>query len=425
LFGGTARESGNRIRRDGSVHVGRRGRRRPVDAKPDGPVRLPPGLNRYAGRTPRPQFGEPAMPRNYRVAVIGRTGKGNYGHGLDVVWRAFENVEMVAVADPDEKGRTAAAARIKAKTAYADYREMLAREKPHIVAVADRHLDLHRDMVVACAEAGANMFLEKPLCRSLDEADEMVTACERHHVKVAIAHQTRYSPRLARVKELIAAGRIGDILELRGRGKEDARGGGNDLMVLGTHIMDLMRLLAGDARWCFARIMQGAEPATKEQAVPGGEGMGPVLGDRIDAMYGFDGGARGYFGTHKAREGASARFGLQVFGTKGVIHLSTGSLPTALLLDDPTWTPGKSKAAWHEITSKGVDADEPLKDGGLGLGNIWIVRDLMDAIEKDRQPAGSIYDGRAALEMILATYASHRAGSPVALPLKERKHPLR
>jgi hypothetical protein len=38
------------------------------------------------------------MPRPYRVAVIGRTGRGNYGHGLDVVWRQVDNVQIVAVA---------------------------------------------------------------------------------------------------------------------------------------------------------------------------------------------------------------------------------------------------------------------------------------------------------------------------------------
>src|SRR5262245_24087223 len=113
----------------------------------------------------------------YRVAVIGRTGKGNYGHGLDVVWSGLDNVEVVAVADEDPKGREAAARRLKAKNAYADYREMLEKERPHFVSVADRWLDAHRDMVVACAQAGASMFLEKPLCRTLAEADEMVAAC--------------------------------------------------------------------------------------------------------------------------------------------------------------------------------------------------------------------------------------------------------
>src|SRR4051812_18790491 len=128
------------------------------------------------------------MPRRFRVAVIGRTGRGNYGHGLDVVWRSFDNVQIVAVADDDARGRTAARERLGATNAYADYREMLQKERPHIVSVATRWLDSHRDMVVACAEAGASVFLEKPMCRTLAEADEMIAACERHHVKLAIAH---------------------------------------------------------------------------------------------------------------------------------------------------------------------------------------------------------------------------------------------
>src|SRR5262249_52299854 len=149
------------------------------------------------------------------------TGKGNYGHGLDVVWKSIDAAEVVAVADEDDKGRAAAAARLGAKNAYADYRDMLEKEQPQVVSVADRFPDLHRDMVVACARAGASVFLEKPMARSLDEADEMVRACEMHHVKLAIAHQTRYSPRLKVIRDLIADGRLGDLLELRGRGKED------------------------------------------------------------------------------------------------------------------------------------------------------------------------------------------------------------
>src|SRR5689334_6177738 len=154
------------------------------------------------------------MPRKYRVAVIGRTGKGNYGHGLDVVWNAFDNVEVVAVADPDDKGRAAAAARIKAKAAYADYREMLDKERPEIVSVADRWLDQHRDMVLACVRRGAHVFLEKPMCRTPRDADEIVAACEQHHVKLAIAHQTRYSPRAKVIRDLIGEGKLGDLLEI-------------------------------------------------------------------------------------------------------------------------------------------------------------------------------------------------------------------
>jgi predicted dehydrogenase len=364
------------------------------------------------------------MAKKYRVAVVGRTGKGNYGHGLDVVWKAVDNVEVVAVADEDDKGRAAAAARLGARTAYADYRQMLEKERPQIVSIADRWLDQHRDLVVACARAGASVLLEKPFARNLAEADEMVTACEMHHVKLAIAHQTRYSPRLRVVRDLLGDGRLGDVLELRARGKEDSRGGGEDLMVLGTHLMDLMRFLAGDARWCWARVTAGGKPATRADVREGGEGMGPVAGDRIEAVYGFDRGAVGHFATHRARDGVGARFGLTVHGSKGVVQLTTGSLPAAYLLADPSWFPGRSKAAWQEITSAGLGKPEPLQDGGLGQGNVWIAQDLLAAIEEDRQPLGGMYDGRAALEMILAVYEAHRLGTVADLPLRERRHPL-
>jgi predicted dehydrogenase len=364
------------------------------------------------------------MAKTYRAAVIGRTGRGNYGHGLDVAWKAIDNVEVVAVADPDDKGRAAAAKRLGAKNAYADYRAMLEKEKPHLVSVADRHLDLHRDMVVACAKAGASIFLEKPMARTLAEADEMVKACETHHVKLAIAHTTRYSPRLKRVRELIASGKLGDILEMRARGKEDKRGGGEDLMVLGTHLFDLMRLLAGDPAWCFASVLQGGKPVSRAQVRSGGEGMGPVAGDHIHATYGFAKGVVGAFGTHRARHGLGQRFGLALYGSRGVLMMETGGLPGVWFLDDPSWSPGRSKAAWQTVSSAGLGKPETLQGAGQALGNVWIVKDLIEAVEKDRQPLGSMYDGRAALEMILAVYESHRLKGPVTFPLKNRQHPL-
>ena len=364
------------------------------------------------------------MPQPYRVAVIGRTGKGNYGHDLDIVWKRIDNVEIVAVADDDEKGRAAAAKRLGVKNAYADYQEMLDKEKPQIVSVADRFLDLHRDMVIACARAGASILLEKPFARTLEEADTMVMECEKHHVKLAIAHQTRYSPRIDRVRELIADGKLGDILEMRSRGKEDQRGGGQDLMVLGTHLFDLMRFLVGNPGWCFSRVLQDGRPATKADVKEGGENMGPVLGDNLYATYGFDKGVIGTFGSHKAKHGAGARFGMSIYGSKGAIHTTTGSLPPTFLVEDPTWAPGRGKATPQEVTSAGLGKPETIKDSSLGQGNIWIAKDLVEAIEKDRQPRGSMYDGRAALEMIMAVYESHRVMGPTELPLTNRKQPL-
>lgn len=363
------------------------------------------------------------MAKPWKVAVIGRTGKGNYGHGLDVVWKEIPNVEIVAVADENEAGRDQAVKRIGAARAYADYRQMLEKEKPQIVSVADRFLGSHRDMLLACIEHGAHVFLEKPMCRNLQEADEIIAASEKAHIKIAIAHQTRYSPRVARVKEMIAEGKLGDILEVRTRGKEDHRGGGEDLMVLGTHLMDLMRFLLGNPQWCSSRIWMGERFAQKGDIRPGGEEMGPVVGNRLFATYGFAGGVVSTFGSHVARFGSDKRFAMQILGSKGMVVLQTGPLATTMFCEDPSWLPGRG-APWQMISSAGLGQAETIKASGLGIGNVWIVNDLIESIVKDRQPLGSAYDGRAALEMILAVYESHRLNAPVDLPMKNRRHPL-
>ncbi len=363
-------------------------------------------------------------PATYRVGVIGRTGKGDYGHGLDVAWLDVENTTVVAVADEDAQGRGEAAARVKAPKAYADYREMIEKERPDIVTVAPRWLDCHLEMVLAAIEHGCHVYLEKPMARTLAEADAMVEACERKHVKLVMNHQTRYSPRTDRIRELIAEGRLGDILEMRGRGKEDHRGGGEDLMVLGTHVLDLMRYLRGPATWCFATVREKGKPVTREHVREGNEGIGPLAGDEIFATYGFESPTFGTFGTHRARDGASDRFGLCLYGTRGIIAMTHGGLPEAHFIKDPAWAPGRSKAHWIEISSQGLGKPEPLIETTHHAANVRTCKDLLRAIETDTLPNSNVYEARAALEMILAVYESHRQKAPVDLPLKNREHPL-
>ncbi len=366
-----------------------------------------------------------AQARSYRVAVFGYTGRGNYGHDLDTVWLDVPGVQVVAVADPSEKGRAATQERIKANAAFADYREALTREKPDLVSIASRWPDQHHDMLLACAEAKVKgVLIEKPVARNLVEADAMVAAAERAGMKVVVAHQSRYSPRVAVVRQLLKEGRIGDLIEVRARGKEDARGGGEDLMVLGDHLFDLMRHLVGDPEWCFGRVTQGGKPVTRAEVRPGGEALGPISGDNITATYGLPGGVTGHFGSHRAKAGVGKRFGLTLYGTKGAISLSTGTLPPVWLLEDASWTLFQDSGQWKPVTSAGVGMPEPLKDASLRAGNRLAIADLIRCIEGDGTPVSSLRDGRAAVEMILAVYESHRQGRPVTLPLENRKHPL-
>lgn len=364
------------------------------------------------------------MKKIYRAAVIGRTGKGNYGHGLDVVWQHVPDVQLVAVADDNKQGLANAAKKLNVDKAFTDYRKMLDEVKPDVVTISPRWLDQHHVMVVETASRGIHIYLEKPFCRNLEEADSMVQACESSHVKLAIAHQTRYSPKIAVVKELIDQGKIGDILEFRGRGKEDHRGGGEDLWVLGTHVFDLIRNFGGEPTWCMASATEKGRPIQASDVVEGNEGIGPLAADTVRAMYGMPNGATAYFASRRNMAARDTRFGLMIYGSRGVIFLRTGYLPRVALLAEPGWVPGADGARWKEISSVGLGKPEPLDDGGLHAGNIAAVKDLLASIEQDRQPESSVYDARAAVEMIVAVFESHRTGQQVAFPIQNRRNPL-
>jgi hypothetical protein len=169
---------------------------------------------------------------------------------------------------------------------------------------------------------------------------------------------------------------------------------------------------------------QGGRPLTKADVIEGNEGFGPLAGDAVNAMYGLAGATTAYFGSQRAASGARTRFGLQIFGTQGVLELTTGYLPSLKYLADPAWSPGQSGAKWQDVSTAGIGKPEPLLDGKQPLANRLAVLDLIASVRENRQPKCSIYDGRSAIEMIVAVFESHRLGKPAALPLANRQNPL-
>ena len=138
----------------------------------------------------------------------------------------------------------------------------------------------------------------------------------------------------------------------------------------------------------------------------------------------MDDGVTGYFGSHRNVAGNPRRFALQILGSKGIIELTTGYLPDAVLLSDSSWSPGRSGKTWVPISSNGPGKEETIKDPQHNLGNLTACHDLIDAIEQDREPECSIYEGRMIVEMIAGVFESHRQRGPVRLPLKTRANPL-
>jgi predicted dehydrogenase len=252
----------------------------------------------------------------------------------------------------------------------------------------------------------------------LVEADEIVKLCADKGVKLAIAHRNRYHPVLETVKQLVAAGEIGELKEVRVRGKQDQRGGGLDLWVLGGHGFNLATLFTGPAVSCEATILVAGRPATKADIHPGDEGVGLIVGDEIHARYETRSGIPLFFDSKKGSWTKGTPFGARLVGTKGVISLQVDEEPLAVLERDGQKTP---------ITTAGVGQPEPIKEIKLINGeHHGAVRDLLAAIAEKREPLCGPGAGLETIEMTLGVFASFVAdGKKVTLPLTDRQHPLR
>jgi predicted dehydrogenase len=362
--------------------------------------------------------------KKLRVGVIGHTGRGNYGHGVDAMWQQMPETEIVAVADADAAGLAAARKKLGGIPGFADYRKMLAEMKPDIVAVAPRFVDEHRDMILAAAESGARgIYVEKPFCRTPAEADEIVAACEKRNVKLAIAHRNRYQPSIA---TLVKDGAIGRLLEIRARGKEDDRGGALDLWVLGAHEMNLIHFFAGKPVACTATLLQDGRPVTRDDVKEGAEGVGPIAGNEVHARFETERGIPAFFDSVAKAGVKSAGFGIQLIGTSGVIDFRFDAGPVAHFREGNPFQPTAEPRAWVPISSAGIGKPEPDPNASkLTMSHVTPGRDLIAAIREDRAPLCSAEDGRVIVEMISAVFESHRLGGQrVPFPLKTRQAPL-
>ena len=364
--------------------------------------------------------------RSRRVAVIGHTGRGNYGHGLDTVWKQIPGVEIVGVADPDADGRAKALIRLKIKQGFSDYRKMLKETRPEFVTVCPRHADQHLDMTLATIEAGVkSIYIEKPFCRTPAEADQLIQAANRRGVKIAVAHRNRYHPTLPVIDRLIADGEIGRLLEIQGYGKGDRRGGSEDLWVLGGHIVNLFHYFGGAPQSCSAIILQDGKLVTRKDVVEGAEGLGLMAGNEVHATYHLSNGLVASYKTFPNDGSNGAGYALHLVGTKGTITIKTDGDPLAWLSPGNAADPASRSNERIPITTAGPGREEPHPEKIESTRNhVLAVLDLIDAVDQNRAPICDAHEGAMAVEMICAAFESHRQnGARVSFPLAERRNP--
>jgi xylose dehydrogenase (NAD/NADP) len=169
--------------------------------------------------------------------------------------QASETGELLAIASRDESKARRKAEQFGIPKFYGSYEALLA--DPDIDAIyipLPNHL--HKEWTVAAAQAGKHILCEKPLAMNAQEAQEMVDACKDAGVHLAEAFMYRHHPRIARVKEIVASGEIGELRAIRGvftyngaANKGDIRQvkewGGGGLFDVGCYPLSAARFIMG------------------------------------------------------------------------------------------------------------------------------------------------------------------------------------
>ena len=364
---------------------------------------------------------------DYRIAIIGLGGMG--GAHAEAV-QLETNCELVAGAEINPERAKAWSERFSVKAIYDNYEKMLDEEQPDIVIVPTQ-APMHHAPTIAAARRGIHVFCEKPTALNLIEADEMVETCDQYQVKFAINHIKRASPYNRHVLSLIEKGEIGNVVLLKATDK-GGRKVGNSLMEMGTHLYDWLRLFAGDVEWTHAHLVQmdGRESTVDDikhtQEVHAFDrDAGFVLGERGHAAFRFKNGIHADVQFLAQPETNDNAYGIDIVGTEGRIAIRESVGTTMFIHKGQHKTPAE---AWEPVHLSAVDLDEqgnPRDKGSIRLLlQRLMLRDLIAAIEEDRDPFASGRDGRDCLEMIHATWESHRQKARVSMPLTPREHPL-
>ncbi len=356
----------------------------------------------YVGETEAPTEPVPAHlhiretesgPRPRTLAVLGSESK----EELAAIFSAVDGIDVIAPEQYDDPGD------------FVDY------QKPDLALIMTPDASDHFELSRRSLEAGAHVFCAAPFAATLKEADKLVALADEKGLVLSVGNAIACYP-LVRVAILDRPSLIGDLLEIRVIGEMGVRAGGEDLLMQGSQLFDLVRAFGGDVSWCSADITCDGERALPEHIFNSGSpGLGPIVGDRIYAQFRLQSGVHVSFISDSRAGAAHGPTGLELIGSKSIMRISAPeeSAPHVHLLQNPSARMQGESENWIDWTPDGVN-----------LSNSSPLDDWLSAIVNERTPICSGMNALKALEMVHGVWQSGIAGRRTYFPLVNRLHPL-
>jgi predicted dehydrogenase len=312
-------------------------------------------------------------------------GLGRWGRHLVEAASNHPRLKITRAVEPDVKSAQEFCERHQLDLA-SDLDAVLADRAIDAVLLATPH-SLHPAQVVACAKAGKQVFCEKPLALTRDDAARMFAACRDAGVVLAVGHNRRFWPSIRALRETLASGQLGTILHVEGHNSnensqaitsgwrlsaEESPGGG--LTGAGLHVLDAFVSMVGPVERVYAKLHSRAS--------------GPPPIDSAVVMLDFVNGVTGTLATVRT---TPFYWRVHLFGTKG----------SAEVLDEATMILRKSGDAPRRLTYPAIDVLRAELDA------------FADAIDDKRPFPVPQADVLATLSAFEAALASMKSGIPV------------
>jgi len=343
-----------------------------------------------------------ATTSSYRIGIIGCGGITERRHGP--VWSAMKDkAQIVALCDvsPERLSLMGEKLNVAKEHHYTDYQQMLAKEQLDIVDIATSH-GTHEELAGTAAEAGVHVVLEKPIARTVEEADRMIAVAAKNKVKLGVAHNQLFTPACRETVRIISEGVIGEPFLIRteglggshvvGRGQNQhwritqAGSGGGPLIDNGYHQLYRIRAwMNSPVKRVTARIGTFFHDIEVEDLA-------------LLLLEHENGGITSLQTGWCAPSGAAGME--EIFGRKGSIKFGqSGSTPIAI------WT--TEKRTWEKPE---LETEEPDR-----LGFPTFLQLYLEAIEKDGPVPVSGEDAREILNIVTSAYESGRTGKTIDL----------
>jgi predicted dehydrogenase len=302
--------------------------------------------------------------------------------------------QLVGIASRSESSARVLAEKYGVKDTYTDYRKLLERKDLEVVSIGTPS-GLHGDIAIDAARAGKHILIEKPIDVTVEKAEEVIRECEKHKVKLSVGFHHRFGI-VRQIKKAVDNGEIGKLILgnafcKRYRIKEyftssDWRGtwaldGGGALMNQGIHVIDSFQWIMGDLDRLWGYYGNVVHPYIEVE-------------DVAVASLKFKNGAFGMIeSTTCCYPDLSDR--IELHGEKGSI-IAEG-YPMEIKMRESMDSRGKTTT---ESFKEQPGMYEGMHDG--------LIKDLIEAIEEDREPEINGREGLKSLKIITAIYESSR-----------------